>query len=335
MFDGHAGLHDNGYRAYDPATGRYPQSDPFGLMGGSFSTYAYAVANPLSASDPTGLYLSFVHRGFTEQGATAAGWSAADAAALAQGVVDADNGTQSIADAYRYAMCAARSTPDACEQKYKDFVASELKKCTRQGLANAIHAVQDSFSQSHKGFQWYGGTLALMVPLLGLDHVIADATPGRTEQYEVPRTTAEIIRTWHKSVVAMQSDIVPSQNTSRGARYGLLICLVAECVILMLVGFKYRGSWSDELIGLTVFAAGLLLPSVIAIDRLSDPSRMAQRAHVVKPLLVWGAGFGLLIPLAGIWVGVHGAAPVVILGLAVQAVIHTIAVRRLGHSIHI
>ena len=117
---------------------------------------------------------------------------------LAEMVVQADVGTQSIADAYRHAMCAARTSPADCERKYNEFVESELKKCTKEGLANAIHAVQDSFSDSHRGMQWYGGTLALMVPFLGLDHIISDATPGRTEQYEVPRKTADMIRNWQK-----------------------------------------------------------------------------------------------------------------------------------------
>jgi RHS repeat-associated protein len=30
IFDGQAGLHDNGFRAYDPAIGRYPRNDPNG-----------------------------------------------------------------------------------------------------------------------------------------------------------------------------------------------------------------------------------------------------------------------------------------------------------------
>jgi len=95
-------------------------------------------------------------------------------------------------------MCGARHTQDQCEQQYNDFVKSELKKCTKAGLANAIHAVQDSFSHSHRGFQWYGRTLALMVPFLGLDHIIPDATPGRAEQYDVPRATADMIKKWQQ-----------------------------------------------------------------------------------------------------------------------------------------
>lgn len=55
VFDGQAGLHDNYFRDYDPATGRYVQSDPVGLRGGSYSTYAYAGGNPISSIDPLGL----------------------------------------------------------------------------------------------------------------------------------------------------------------------------------------------------------------------------------------------------------------------------------------
>jgi len=53
-YDAEAGTVYNGYRYYDPATGRYLQSDPIGLAGG-LSTYSYTNANPLSAVDPLGL----------------------------------------------------------------------------------------------------------------------------------------------------------------------------------------------------------------------------------------------------------------------------------------
>ena len=41
-------------RDYDPSVGRYVESDPIGLDGGSFSTYTYTNDNPLSFIDPSG-----------------------------------------------------------------------------------------------------------------------------------------------------------------------------------------------------------------------------------------------------------------------------------------
>lgn len=53
-FDAEAGLSYNYYRDYDPAIGRYVQSDPIGSTGG-LNTYGYAYPNPLAVIDPLGL----------------------------------------------------------------------------------------------------------------------------------------------------------------------------------------------------------------------------------------------------------------------------------------
>ncbi len=48
-------LHDNRFRTYDPATGRYVSADPIGQWGGT-NTYVYGMSNPVSLTDPAGLF---------------------------------------------------------------------------------------------------------------------------------------------------------------------------------------------------------------------------------------------------------------------------------------
>jgi RHS repeat-associated protein len=53
-FDKETNLAYNYYRDYDPAIGRYVQSDPIGLKGG-LNTYAYVDSDPLGSTDEKGL----------------------------------------------------------------------------------------------------------------------------------------------------------------------------------------------------------------------------------------------------------------------------------------
>lgn len=54
-YDAETGLNQNLDRDYDPLTGSYVESDPVGLNGGSYSTYAYVGSDPVDFVDPTGL----------------------------------------------------------------------------------------------------------------------------------------------------------------------------------------------------------------------------------------------------------------------------------------
>ncbi len=52
-FDKETGLHYNGFRDYNPNTGRYVESDPIGLAGG-INSYTYSGNNSVSFTDPDG-----------------------------------------------------------------------------------------------------------------------------------------------------------------------------------------------------------------------------------------------------------------------------------------
>ena len=56
LHDSETNLHYNGYRDYDPQSGRYTESDPIGLQGG-INTYSYVGGDPLAYIDPLGLEL--------------------------------------------------------------------------------------------------------------------------------------------------------------------------------------------------------------------------------------------------------------------------------------
>lgn len=192
-FDAETGLHYNYYRDYDPQVGRYVQSDPMGLMAG-MNTYSYVQANPITLADPSGLLSYPAHIGITSRASRTFG---VRYAWLAEMVANADflPGSQDPANAFTHAMRdgAHRQSPFTAQLKYREFVKNQLESCTREGLARALHAIQDGVAAGHKGFQpWDGGS-----PVLGLpssDHIWSDFFPSRRVREEAEAATRQTIR---------------------------------------------------------------------------------------------------------------------------------------------
>ena len=55
VYDAESGIFYNMARDYNPTLSRYVESDPIGLKGRDYSTYGYAIGNPVLYTDLTGL----------------------------------------------------------------------------------------------------------------------------------------------------------------------------------------------------------------------------------------------------------------------------------------
>ncbi len=193
--DAETGLHYNYFRDYDPGTGRYVESDPIGLDGG-VNTFAYGLSSPERWADPSGLYIGFWHRTFTESAALMAGMSAVAARELAQAVVDVDAepGSQDVMNAQVHAMCQSGFTKQICQESLDKWIHDELAKCTQAGLAHAIHAGQDSYSDAHRGLHFYSGFF-LLSPM----HILQDSFPSTDDAIENLTATQNLIQQFNQN----------------------------------------------------------------------------------------------------------------------------------------
>ena len=166
-FDKETNLHYNGFRDYEPRTGRYIESDPIGLAGGS-NTYAYANSNPLSFADPLGLWSTDVHSQIIDSAFPGLSAGLRDIIKSGSAGVDAlPNQLPGIGNDYEHAMRArgqsvADAKAKACDfirknlSHYNNFRNSNIGKNRTFGycsLGRALHTIMDSTSPVHAGFQ--------------------------------------------------------------------------------------------------------------------------------------------------------------------------------------
>ena len=174
-FDAESDLHQNWFRNYDPNTGRYVQSDPLGLLGG-INTYEYVDENPLIYSDPSGLFSGYYHEQITERAEKQMGMTGFQG--LPQDVSGVDNipHSQDPQNSYWHAMSngLTHESPQHAEKLFDNYVTSQIATCTQEGLARALHAVQDSTAAGHQGFQPWSGWLH---PIMVARHALGDIAP--------------------------------------------------------------------------------------------------------------------------------------------------------------
>ena len=109
------GLNYNYFRDYEPATGRYVESDPIGLLGGA-STYGYALSNPFKWSDSKGLIA-----GVDDAVIVVVGGVIIAGCIISGGCESAG---RALADAYN-SICLSQS--DVCHERFD----AEAKRCER------------------------------------------------------------------------------------------------------------------------------------------------------------------------------------------------------------
>jgi RHS repeat-associated protein len=189
QYDPIVGLHYNYFRDYDPASGRYAQSDPIGLSAG-VNTFGYVQGNPLGAVDTFGLV-----------GATTVdNWCTQYPVACAEIIAGAKQGGK-VAAAAAAAAAAAEATKKCCTEYTLVYQGNPKHRAKRYTSGGRSVARAPSNGQS---------TLLISVPTDSSSDRRVGYDPTAGELVVFPRhQTDEVncIKYYHGWVVDYQDDV--------------------------------------------------------------------------------------------------------------------------------
>jgi RHS repeat-associated protein len=200
LYDSQTKLVRFGARDYDAEVGRWTTKDPIGFGGGLWNLYSYCGEQPIKRLDLSGLWLTGAHNTILDY-AFGGVLDSDDINILKDASAFQDEAFNHIYHQYMHEMRAPWQTVEQAEKLYNDFLCQEinraisLEKLGRHyealfTLGRGMHALMDSTSPSHRGFQvWLGGTESNFVSNLkagwsGLEHTMSEASMSLSAESE-------------------------------------------------------------------------------------------------------------------------------------------------------
>jgi hypothetical protein len=135
------------------------ESDPIGLKAG-VNTYAYVGGNPVTGTDPLGLFLSQHHGAISVEALQGAGFDQAcfNQAVAASILWDYMPGSQGVSAANTHSMALPGQSSAAAAAQANKYIDDQIATCNCVALGYALHTVQDSAAGGHQ-YETFSGLL--------------------------------------------------------------------------------------------------------------------------------------------------------------------------------
>src|SRR5438034_5543787 len=187
------------YRAryYNPTLQRFISEDPIGFAGGDTNFYAYVWNSPTNFFDPVGRFGWPLHVRITNDALQATGLSPDPGMEQQVAAVDFRDGSQgtgaNAANTHAMAGRKPNGNKQNCDQASQGTQQQIIDDVNSGDLTKALHTIQDAYSPSHYGFQfWDGGWGWFHIPSLG--HIEGDFKPPQSAVDAATNASAQFLR---------------------------------------------------------------------------------------------------------------------------------------------